>query len=191
MQAKSIKETTMSSNNLLPEQQFKRAFQPLTSRIDGKAQLTYMGYQHGISKNDTGFLKIIFSVPDVIRENPAVNISVATSYKISENNLLGRLLKLMGFTHEVKEVVHDPDDEFGYSLTHESLTEKIYEFLDTQKGLMFKGFCRVPEKDTFYRIEVDSLVPLLDKTSNHKRAFDATEGIDNDYLSIDLEAQES
>jgi hypothetical protein len=175
-----------SAKSMQSEQQFKRAFEPLNSRKDGKAQLTYAGYQHSINKNGGAFLKIVFSVLDVTGKNPA-NISVLSSYKYSNKNVLGRLLTLMGYSHQIKEVIIDEDDEFAHTI--EENLEDIYDFLDEQKGLIFKGFCRVPETDTFYRIEVDSIESCLDKNGNHKRAYEAGEGIENENLSIDIEAK--
>ncbi|MCV3214525.1 hypothetical protein OGM63_13550 [Plectonema radiosum NIES-515] len=178
--------TTISSKTMQPEQEFKRAFEPLTSRKDGKAQLTYAGYQHSINKNGGAFLKIVFSVLDVTGKNPA-NITVLSSYRYSDKNVLGRLLTLMGYSHQSKIVIADADDEFGH-IVEENL-ETIYDFLDEQKGLVFKAFCTVSESDTFYRIDVSSIEACLDKNGKHKRAYEASEGIGNESLSIDIDAQ--
>jgi len=184
---KSVNFTTTQKTKkpMLSEQEFKRSFQPLTSRVDGKAQLTYAGYQHSVNNNGGAFLKIIFSVLDVTGKNPQ-NLSVLASYKYSETNVLGRLLKTMGYEHQVNQVVIDEDDEFGHTID-ENL-DTIYDFLDEQKGLIFKAFCLMPEGNNFYRIDVDSIVPLLDKLGNHKRAYDASEGVSNDKLTIDIDA---
>ncbi|MGI8501133.1 MAG: hypothetical protein ACR2LR_08325 [Hassallia sp.] len=168
------------------EQQFKRAFEPLTSRKDGKSQLTYAGYQHSINKSGGAFLKIVFTVLDVTGENPA-NISVLSSYRYSDKNVLGRLLKMMGYKHQVELIVTDADDEFGHAIKED--LNNIYDFLDEHKGLIFKGFCRVPQDDNFYRIDVDSIEPCLDKKGTHKRAYEAIEGLSNESLTIDFEAK--
>jgi len=176
-----------STKPTLTEQQFQRAFEPLTSRKDGKAQLTYAGYQHSINKSGGAFLKILFSVLDVTGKNPA-NISVLSSYRYSDKNVLGRLLKVMGYDHQSKVIVIDADDdEFGHVI-QENL-EEIYDFLDDQKGLIFKGFCKVPDSDTFYRIDVASIEPFLDKSGKQKRAHDASEGVANENLVIDIDAK--
>lgn len=175
-----------STKPTLSEQQFKRAFEPLTSRKDGKSQLTYAGYQHSINKSGSAFLKIVFSVLDVTGENPA-NVSVLSSYRYSGKNVLGRLLKMMGYEHQFEQIVTDADDEFGH-VVKEDLSG-IYDFLDKHKGLIFKGFCRVPQDDTYYRIEVDSIEPYLDKKGKHKRAYEASEGLSNENLIIDIEAK--
>jgi len=167
------------------EQQFKRAFEPLTSRKDGKSQLTYAGYQHSLNKSGGAFLKIVFSVLDVTGENP-VNISVPSSYRYSDKNVLGRLLKMMGYEHQVEEIITDVDDEFGHVVKED--LNGIYDFLDAHKGLVFKGFCRIPQNDTFYRVDVDSIESCLDKKGNHKRAYEASEGLSNENLTIDIDA---
>lgn len=175
-----------STKPMQSEQQFKRAFEPLTSRKDDKSQLTYAGYQHSLNKSGGAFLKIVFSVLDVTGENPQ-NISVLSSYRYSDKNVLGRLLKMMGYEHQVEQIVTDADDEFGHVVKED--LNGIYDFLDEQKGLVFKGFCRVPQDDTFYRIDVDSIEVCLDKKGNHKRAYEVSEGISNESLTIDIEAK--
>lgn len=179
---------TMSNSNtsMQPEQSFQRSFSPLTSKKDGKAQLTYAGYQHSINLNGGAFLKIIFSVLDVTGKN-SQNISILSSYRYSERNVLGRLLKTMGYEHKVDEVVINPDDdEFGHGID-ENL-DAIYDFLDEKKGLVFKGFCQVPEGETFYRIYVDSIVVCLNKNGTQKQV-DAMREISNESLVVDIEAE--
>ena len=80
---------TKSSKPMQPEQQFKRRFTPLTSKKDGTARLTFAGYQHDMSnKNETPYLRIVFSAMDITRKNPA-NIAILSSYRYSVTNLLG------------------------------------------------------------------------------------------------------
>jgi hypothetical protein len=175
-----------SNTSMQPEQSFQRSFSPLTSKKDGKAQLTYAGYQHSINLNGGAFLKIIFSVLDVTGKN-SQNISILSSYRYSERNVLGRLLKTMGYEHKVDEVVINPDDdEFGHGID-ENL-DAIYDFLDEKKGLVFKGFCQVPEGETFYRIYVDSIVVCLNKNGTQKQV-DAMREISNESLVVDIEAE--
>ncbi len=185
--------TQISENSFAPkqpEQNFQRSFEPLTSRKDGKAQLTFSGYKHTVRNDGNGaFLQIVFAVMDVTQKNPA-NICVNSNYKYSEGNTLGRLLKLMGYNHESSIVVTDEDDEFGYSVNED--LNLIYNFLDRQKGLVFKGFCNSEENargEWWYRIKVDSIEPLLDKTGKQKRSYDASEGLSEKDLNIDIEAR--
>ncbi|MHC5855249.1 hypothetical protein [Nostoc sp.] len=172
-----------------PEQNFTRSFEPLTSRKDGKAQLTFAGYKHSVSKDgNRAFLKIVFSVLDVTQQQPA-NISVLSNYKFSEDNTLGRLLKLMGYDHQKDVVVTDEDDEFGYSISED--LNQIYNFLDQKKGLIYKGFCKSQENykgEYWYRIDVSSVEALIDKSGEQKRAYDASEGMSSEELNIDIEA---
>ena len=174
-----------------PEQHFQRSFAPLKSLKDGKAQLTFSGYKHSVRKDDTGaFLQIVFTVMDVTQKNPA-NICINSNYKYSEGNTLGRLLNLMGYNHESNIVVTDEnDDEFGYSINED--LNLIYNFLDSQKGLVFKGFCNSEENakgEWWYKIKVDSIEPLLDKSGNQKRSYDASQGLSEKDLNIDIEAR--
>lgn len=175
---------------LQPEQNFQRSFQPLTSRKDGKAQLTFSGYKHSITKDgEKAFLQVVFSVLDVTHQNPA-NICINSNYKYSEGNLLGRLLTLMGYEHKLDIVITDEDDEFAHIIDED--LNQIYLFLDNQKGLMFKGFCNSEENkkgEWWYRIKVDSLEPLFDKNGVQKRAYDASEGLSENELQVDIEAR--
>jgi hypothetical protein len=176
------------SKTTLSEQQFKRTFEPSRSKKDGKAQLTYAGYQHSVNNNGGAFLKIVFSILDVTGKNPQ-NISVLSSYKYSDTNVLGKILKTMGYVHSCNTVVIDADDEFGEVV--EDDFDAIYNFLDEQKGLVFKGFCeKQPNKkdELWYRIDVESIEPCLDKTGNQKRAYSAMEGVSNEYLTVDIDA---
>jgi len=173
-----------------PEQNFQRSFEPLTSRKDGKAQLTFSGYKHTVRNDGNGaFLQIVFSVMDITQKNPA-NICINSNYKYSEGNLLGRLLKLMGYDHQKNIIVTDENDEFGYTINED--LNLIYVFLESQKGLMFKGFCNLEENNKgqwWYRIKVDSLEPLMDKIGTQKRAYDASEGLSENELNIDIVAR--
>lgn len=173
-----------------PEQNFKRSFEPLTSRKDGKAQLTFSGYKHSVRNDGNGaFLQIVFSVMDLTGKNPA-NICVNSNYKYSDGNTLGRLLKLLGYKHESNIVVTDVDDEFAYHINED--LNIIYNFLDTQRGLIFKGFCQSEENsrgEWWYRIKVDSIEPVFDKIGHHKRAYDSSEGLKNDELEVDIVAR--
>lgn len=168
------------------EQQFKLSFAPLTSKKDGTVRLTFAGYKHSVTKDgERPFFSIVFSCMDVTRENPA-NISVLSSYRYSESNVLGRLLAAMGYAApNQEEIVLDSDDEFGYAI--KSDLSDIYDFLDTQKGLVFKGSMTQGERN-LYRIEVDTLQPLLGKDGNQQRDYTADEGLSENEIPIDLEA---
>ncbi len=184
-----IQSTTQPSKKvktMQSEQMFKRSFTPLTSKKDGTARLTFAGYQHSVTKNgERPFLKIVFSCMDVSRENPA-NISVLSSYRYSELNLLGRLLKTMGYTApNQEETILDVDDEFGYVVNQD--LSGIYDFLDSQKGLVFKGLMTQGETN-LYRIEIETLQPLLRADGKQLRDYTADEGLSEKEITIDLEA---
>jgi len=173
------------AKNMQPEQQFKRSFTPLLSKKDGSARLTFAGYKHSIAqKTDRPYLKIVFTCLDITRENPT-NIGVLSAYRYNETNVLGKLLAAMGYkASELEEVILDEDDEFGYVVNQDLST--IYNFLDSQKGLVFKGEMTKGENN-FYRIEVSTLEVLLDKDGSQKRDYAAQEGLSEKDITVDLE----
>jgi hypothetical protein len=179
-------EQPKKAKNMQPEQTFKRSFAPLTSKKDGTARLTFAGYKHSVTKDgDRPFFSLIFSCMDVTRENPA-NISVFSSYRYSETNVLGKLLKAMGYTSaDQEEEILDKDDEFGYVV--KSDLDTIYDFLDSKKGLVFKGEMTHNESN-LYRIEVDTLQPLMGKDGIQLRDYTADEGLSETEIAIDIEA---
>ena len=174
------------SKTMQPEQQFKRSFTPLTSKKDGAARLTFAGYKHSVTKDgERSYFSLIFTCLDITRENPA-NISVLSAYKYNETNVLGKLLAAMGYTpSEQEEIILDNEDEFGYVVNEDLST--IYDFLDSQKGLVFKGQMSKGDRN-LYRIEVSTLQAILDKDGKQKRDYDAQEGLSEKDITVDLEA---
>lgn len=159
----------------IKEHNIKRSFQPLLSKKDGSARLTFAGYQHSISRTDQPFLKLVFNCMDVTHENPA-NIAILASYRLSERNKLGRTLKVMGFTlSEVEYEIVDEDDEFGYRAVSENFTSEIYEFLGSKKGLVFKAQLEQIENSGLYRIDIESIIPLM-KNGEQVRDYQSDEG---------------
>ena len=177
---------TTKHKTMQPEQLFKKAFTPKTSKKDGSARLTFAAYKHSVTKDGVRpYFSIIFSCADITGENPA-NISVLSSYRVSETNVLGRLLKVLGYTASEKiETITDPDDEFGYTV--EENLDDIYDFLDSKRGLVFKGILTKGER-SLYRIEVDELKPLLGKDGTQLRDYAAAEGLSGNETTIDLQA---
>jgi hypothetical protein len=180
------KKDIQGNTSMQPEQIFKRSFAPLTSKKDGTARLTFAGYKHSVTKDgDRPFFSLIFSCMDVTHENPA-NISVLSSYRYSETNVLGKLLKAMGYTSaDQEEEILDEDDEFGYVIKSDLGT--IYDFLDSKKGLVFKGEMTQGERN-LYRIEVATLQPLMNKEGIHQRDYESDEGLSETEIAIDIEA---
>jgi hypothetical protein len=177
---------TTTKKTMQPEQTFKRSFTPLTSKKDGTARLTFAGYKHSVTKDgERPFFSLVFSCMDVTRENPA-NISVLSAYRYSETNVLGKLLKVLGYvTGDQTETILDEDDEFGYVVSDD--LNDIYDFLDSKRGLVFKGAMTQGERN-LYRIEVDTLQPLLEKNGNQQRDYDSDESLSQTEIAIDLEA---
>jgi len=178
--------TKTKKANMQPEQIFKRSFAPLTSKKDGTARLTFAGYKHSVTKDgDRPYFSLVFSCMDITRENPA-NISVLSAYRYSETNVLGKLLTAMGYTMpKQEEEILDVDDEFGYVVKSDLST--IYDFLDSQKGLVFKGAMTQGERN-LYRIEVETLQPLMGKEGVQLRDYDSQEGLSENEIAIDLQA---
>ncbi|NJM74168.1 MAG: hypothetical protein HC862_31095 [Scytonema sp. RU_4_4] len=179
-------EQSKKSKSMQPEQTFKRSFAPLTSKKDGTTRLTYAGYKHAVTKDgERPYFSIVFSCMDVTRENPA-NISVLSAYRYSETNVLGKLLHALGYLPgDQTETVLDPNDEFGYVVSQD--LSDIYDFLDTKRGLVFKGAMTQGERN-LYRIEVDTLEPLIGKDSKQLRDYASDEGLSEKEITIDLEA---
>ncbi len=165
--------TTMLPN--ISEHNIKRSFQPLVSKKDGSARLTFAGYQHSMSRDEKAFLKLIFNCMDITHENPA-NIAILASYRLSKMNKLGRTLMTMGFTiSDVEFETLDEDDEFGYRAISENFTTQIYDFLNEQRGLVFKGKLEQLEGTGLYRIDIESLTPLM-KDGKQVRDYQSDEG---------------
>ena len=185
--AKTNKITETNQKPMQPEQQFKRSFTPLTSKKDGSARLTFAGYQHDLSdKNENPYLRIVFTAMDVTRKNPA-NIAILSSYRYSETNLLGRFLKQLGWeAPEDVETILDEEDEFGYAI--ETDLSSIYEFMDSIKGLVFKGEL-TKQENNLYRLEVETLQPLLGKDGKQLSDYDPSEGLHHDQISVDMHAE--
>jgi len=179
-------EQSKKAKNMLPEQTFKHSFTPLTSKKDGTARLTFAGYKHSVTKDgERPFFNIIFSCMDVSRKNPA-NISVLSAYRYSETNVLGKLLKALGYVaNKQNETILDEDDEFGYVINND--LSDIYDFLDSKRGLVFKS-TMTQGKRNFYLIKVDSLQPLMAKDGNQQRDYNADEGLSQTEIAIDFEA---
>ncbi|MEM7556585.1 MAG: hypothetical protein AAF378_21295 [Cyanobacteria bacterium P01_A01_bin.84] len=180
-------QTTKTRKPMQPEQQFKRSFTPLTSKKDGTARLTFAGYQHDMSnKNEKPYLRIVFSAMDVTRKNPA-NIAILSSYRYSETNVLGRFLNQLGWEKpEDVETVLDEDDEFGYTVDTD--LNSIYEFMDSIKGLVFKGELTKGENN-LYRLEVETLEPLVGKDGNQLTDYDPSEGLSHEDITVDADVQ--
>lgn len=179
-------EQPKKTKTMQPEQTFKRSFTPLTSKKDGTARLTFAGYKHSVTKDGgRAFFSIVFSCMDVTRKNPA-NISVLSAYRYSESNVLGKLLKALGYVAgDQTETILDDEDEFGYMVTQD--LSDIYDFLDTKRGLVFKGELTQGERN-LYRIEVHTLEPLTGKDGKQLRDYASDEGLSEKEITIDLEA---
>lgn len=174
-----------ASVSLLPEQRIKLAFQPKLSRIDGTALLTFMGYEHSISRDENPFLKLIFGCYDITEKNPA-NIAVICSYRYSEINKLGRTLGKMGFTRpEIEMITYDEDDEFGYRVENLDIDELIYSFLNSKRGTSWKAELIRNEENGLYNISIETIQPFK-KNGVQMVVFPADNPPDNLRLTIDM-----
>jgi hypothetical protein len=185
---------------IIDDHKFTRSFAPLLSKKDGSARLTYAGYKHDCRKDGTNpYIKLIFTCRDVTHKNPA-NISILSNYKISKivddstkMNKITRSMLAMGyqFPEAQNVIIDEEDEEFGYAIIddEDGFTASIYDFLKDMKGLVYKGKLDQDEKG-FYRIQIESLKPLLDKTGKQLRDYEANEAISADELEIDIDDTE-
>lgn len=185
-----------SMPQMIDEQIFTRSFAPLLSKKDGSARLTYAGYVHSCRKDGTNpFIKLIFTCRDITHKNP-VNISILSSYRISKigsdltkMNKITRSMLAMGFNFpEAKAITIDADDdEFGHGIIDDDgFNEAIYEFLKEMRGLVFKALLDQDDKG-FYRIQIESLKPLIGKDSKQLRDYEADDAINADEIQIDID----
>jgi hypothetical protein len=184
---KQSKKTELSTSETL----LRRSFEPLLSPKDGKARLTFVGYQHSIlewkkdrEKITKPVLKLVFSVLDKTHDSPA-NISITCDYRYNQNNRLGTTLKLMGFeVIETMEVVNADDEEYGAKVNSFD-TASLFGFLRDSAGLVFKASLRnvtrtdkatgeKKEAKGLWEIDFTSLEPFIVK-GEHKRDTDSDE----------------
>lgn len=161
-------------------QQIAFKFKPLTSRADGKARLTFMGLNHGFTKDETrGYMQLIWACMDVTKQYTQ-NLSILTGYRVEipgENaNVLTRMLMAIGYKFPDVEAIanmveEDPDDEFGYYQKVQDVSNDVYAFLETCKGQVYKAYVETDERK-FYRIDVNSIEPLM-KEGKPLRDFQA------------------
>jgi hypothetical protein len=186
MANKALSPNSNSKTSMLEEHTFTRSFTPLLSKKDSCSRLTYAGYVHSCRKDGTNpFIKLIFTCRDVTHKSPA-NISILSSYRISKvtedfekMNKVTRSMLAMGY-----------HDEFGHGVVEdEGFNDSIYEFLKEARGLVYKALLEQDDKG-FYRIQIESLKPLLDKNGAHLRDYEANQAIESDDLSIDIEDSE-
>jgi len=137
-------------------------FKPAVSKVDGSSQLTFLGYEHSMSKDgDSGFIKLVFSVMDTTRNNPE-NIPILVSYRVSEDNKFGRVLNSMGCQMKAPEYDTEAvEDEYGLP---ELATDYsyVYDYLDTHGGYVYRAILTtVDDKPGLYRIDINSLKPQM------------------------------
>jgi hypothetical protein len=196
--------TTMNGNaqksSVIDDHKFTRSFAPLLSKKDGSARLTYAGYLHDKNKKTLEpYIKLIFTCRDVTHKNP-VNISILSNYKISKivndttkMNKITRSMLAMGYKFPDAQniIIDEEDEEFGYAIIddEDGFTTGIYDFLKDMRGLVYKGKLDQDDKG-FYRIQIESLKPLLDKAGKQLRDYEANEAISADELEIDIDDTE-
>jgi hypothetical protein len=199
MKTKAKSQNSKSKTSMLEDHTFTRSFTPLLSKKDGCSRLTYAGYVHSCRKDGNNpFIKLIFTCRDITHKSPA-NISILSSYRISKvtedsekMNKVTRSMLAMGYQFPQSKFVtlDKDDDEFGHGVVEdEGFNDSIYEFLKEARGLVYKAILEQDDKG-FYRIQIESLKPLLDKKGAHLRDYEADQAIESDDLSIDIEDSE-
>ncbi len=129
-----------TGKNVVSESLIRESFQPLFSKIDGTARLTFCGIEHSsitVKGEEKPIIRIAFSCLDVTHEAPQI-IGITANYNYSPENKLGKVLELMGF-QPIKQIdVVDEEDEFGIRETNTNLSE-IFDFFRSKVGLVFKA----------------------------------------------------
>jgi hypothetical protein len=107
-------------------------------------------------------------------------------------NKITQSMLVMGYQFPESKIVtiDEEDEEFGYAeIDNDGFTESIYDFLKSMRGLVFKGQLEQDEKG-FYRIKIESLKPLTDKSGKQLRDYEADEALPGDELEIDIDDTE-
>ena len=193
--------TFKNGKNEVAESLMKRSFKPLFSPKDGKARLTFCGVEHDLlewidngKKREKPVMKLVFSCFDVTHEAPA-NIAITCEYRLSEQNRLGQILKVMGYEFKEETVTVDSDDEFGIQ-TKQSDPREIFDFLRNKCGLVFKGNLKVAirknkssqyvERPGLWDIDYKSLEPKLGKNGEQQRDMLASDITDEDFENPEI-----
>ena len=184
------------------EKLLKTSFEPLFSVKDNKARLTFCGVEHSLiewvdngKQKETPVMKLVFSVLDITHEGPTT-IGITCNYRISENNLLGKVLKIMGYNFKKQSVTVDENDEYGVR-TETIKPVEIFDFLRDKCGLVYKSNLTVAvrkDKKTGERVECpglwdivpQSLEPKFMKNGEQTRDMMATDISDEDFQNPDI-----
>lgn len=193
-----------NGKNNTAESLMKRSFEPLFSAKDGKCRLTFCGVEHSIiewvkdsKKIEKPVMKLAFSCLDTTHEAPQT-IAITCDYRLSPNNKLGTVLKLMGFKFTDESEVIDTDDEFGVKAKQTNPTE-IFDFMREQCGLVFKGGLKPAtrknkttgeryEAKGLWEIVPDSIEPML-KNGVQLRDMLASDISDEDFENPDIDQE--
>lgn len=161
-----------NGKNQVAESLLQKSFQPLLSKKDGTARLTFCGVEHTLvnfGKGEEPFMRLAFSCLDETHDNPQT-LALGMRYRIAKENKLGKILELMGYQFKEEIEILDDDDEFGYK--KELKTDDIFDFLREKCGLVFKAKLNPAtrrDKHTgetceikgLWDIEYQSLTPLM------------------------------
>ncbi len=149
--------------------------------IRGTALLIYQGMTNSIiewEKNgnfqEKPIKKFVFAVKATSGQWQAIDISCS---KWNEGNLFDRLIKSLGATDYINHL--SDGDEDGFDLIQEFDFAKVHEQIEEMRGIQFTAeMSRFETKrgGKLYRIEVDTLKPLLSPEGELKRrqAIDET-----------------
>jgi hypothetical protein len=193
-----------NGKNEKAESLMKRAFEPLFSPKDNKARLTFCGVEHSIiewtkdgKKYDKPVMKLAFSCLDSTHENPQV-LAVTCDYRLSANNRLGQILKIMGFNFTDEVEIIDDEDEFGAKAKQTNPSE-IFDFLRSQCGLVFKAGLETASRKNkttgekykaygLWEIDYKTLEPML-KNGVQVRDMMASDVSDDDFVNPEIDQE--
>lgn len=162
---------------------FTTAFRPALNK-DGYARLQYIGYEiktgesdvtdkktGEITKREWKMLCINFDVKGVVR-GTSQKVSINPSFSYSEDNLLGKTLKALGYTHPSVEIIEDEEgfetvamdeDEEGFGQVEDN-NLGIEEFLNTITDKVFIGKINKAtegKRKGYWEIDVETVKPFV------------------------------
>jgi|GEM_PF-1756741 hypothetical protein len=191
-----------NGKNQQAEALLKQSFEPLFSPKDGKARLTFCGVEHSLLEweenrqhKEAPVMKLVFSVLDITHEAPTT-IALTCNYRLSERNLLGKVLKTMGYEFKKESTVIDEDDEFGVR-TDIANPAEIFDFLRAQCGLVYKANLTVAlrkdkttgqkvERPGLWDIDASTLEPKMLKNGEQERDMMASDISDEDFQNPEI-----
>jgi hypothetical protein len=187
-----------TGKNTVSESLIRESFQPLFSKKDGTARLTFCGIEHDsltYEGQEKPIIRIAFSCLDITHDAPQI-IAITANYNYSPENKLGKVLKLMGFEPIKSTEIIDEDDEFGTRETTTNLSE-IFDFFRSKAGLVYKGKLKTAvtfnkrtnqyeKRKGLWNIDIESLTPKLLKNGSQETDLMPSDITDKTFENPDI-----